>query len=54
MSSAIFRLLASADSWSLTMVMTEKLSDFTSISPSSISIIRKVFVNDDLKLNYIV
>ena len=50
MSSLILRLLASEESWSLTIVMTEKLSDLAIISPSSISTVRKVWVKLDLKV----
>ena len=47
MSSLILRLLASEESWSLTIVMTEKLSDLAIISESSISTVRKVWVKLD-------
>ena len=53
MSREIFRLLASAESWSFIMVMTEKLSELTLINPSISSIIRIVYVNEDLKKNLI-
>ena len=47
MSSASLRWLASEESWSLTIVMTEKLSDWTVIASSSISTIRNVRVKHD-------